>query len=72
MENLMFQIAWLNARPYCWVASIDGGKTWQKLKADNDEYSPEAIDEAAKKFGIATNKWDLLDDPINSIEKQES
>ena len=27
----------------------------------------EAEDEAAERFGIATNKWDLLDDPITSL-----
>ncbi len=60
----MFQIAWLNARPYCWCASIDGGKTWTKLKADNDEDSSEPVEEAAIKFGMAPNKWNLLDELI--------
>jgi hypothetical protein len=62
----MFKVAWLNARPYYWIATIDGGKTWQKLNADNDEDSSEAIDEAAERFGIATNKWDLVEEPMNS------
>ena len=59
-----FLVAWLNVKPYCWCASTDGGQTWEKLSADNDEDSSEAIDEAAEKYGMATNKWDLLDDPI--------
>ena len=58
----MYQIRWKNARPYCWQASTDGGKTWWDLKADNDEDSSEAINEAADKYGVPTNKWDLLDD----------
>jgi ribosomal protein L16/L10AE len=60
----MYQVAWLNARPYCWAASIDGGKSWVKLNSDNDEDSSEAIEEASSKFGVPTNKWELLDDPI--------
>lgn len=63
----MFIVAWLNARPYCWVASIDGGKTYTKLKADNNEDSSEAIDEAADTFGVSPNRWDLADNPINSL-----
>lgn len=62
-----FVVAWLNARPYCWAASVDGGKTYEKLRADNEEDSSEAIDEAAETFGMATNKWVLLDNPINSL-----
>lgn len=58
------QVAWLNSRPYCWVASIDGGKTWNKLKADNDEDSSEAIDEASTTYCVPTDKWELLDDPV--------
>ncbi len=57
----MFQVRWKNASPYCWKASIDGGETWANLKADNDEDSSEAIEEAAERFGIATNKWDLIE-----------
>lgn len=62
----MYAIAWLNARPYCWAASLDG-ITFVKLKADNDEDSSEAVDEASEKFGIPTNKWQVLDDPINNL-----
>ena len=58
----MFKIRWKNSRPYCWEATTDGGKTWHDLKADNDEDSSEAIDEAAQRFGMATNKWDLEED----------
>jgi hypothetical protein len=61
------QVAWLNARPYCWAASADSGKTWTILKADNDEDSSQAIDEAACKFGVATGAWELLDEPINAL-----
>jgi hypothetical protein len=64
---MQYQVAWYNRRPYCWVASVDGGKTWEKLKADNDEDSSEAIEEASKRFGPDTNKWELLDDPILSL-----
>jgi hypothetical protein len=39
----MYQVAWANKRPYCWVASTDGGKSWYKLTSDNDEDSAEAI-----------------------------
>lgn len=65
----MFQIAWLNVRPYCWAASTDGGKTYSKLTADNEDDSSEAIDEAAERFGVATNEWDLLDDPIDRLNQ---
>lgn len=58
----MFQVRWKNASPYCWQASIDGGKTWTNLKSDNDEDSSEAINEAAEMFGVSTNKWQLIDD----------
>lgn len=64
----MYQIAWLNTRPYCWCASTDGGKTWHKLNADNEEDSSEAIEEAAERYDVATNKWDLLDEPITSAK----
>ncbi len=64
---MKFLVAWLNIKPYCWVASTDGGKTWNKLRSDNEDDSSEAIDEAADRFGMATNKWDLLDEPITSI-----
>jgi hypothetical protein len=63
----MYQIAWLNARPYCWAASVNGGKTYELLHANNDEDSSEAVDEAAARFAVATDKWDLLDDPITSL-----
>lgn len=63
----MFKIAWLNARPYCWAASTDGGQTWHKLEADNDEDSSEAVDEAAERFGMATSKWETLDEPITRL-----
>ena len=33
----MFQVAWSNVRPYCWVVSTDGRNTWLKVTADNDE-----------------------------------
>lgn len=63
----MNQIAWYNRRPYCWAASTDGGKTWTKLNSDNDEDSSEPVDEAASKFGIPTDKWEVLDEPILSL-----
>lgn len=62
-----FVVAWLNSRPYCWAASVDGGKTYEKLQADDEDDSSEAIDEAANTFGMATDKWTLLDDPISSL-----
>lgn len=58
----MFQVRWKNARPYCWQASIDGGKTWSDLTADDNEDSSEPIEEAAERFGVATNKWDLMEE----------
>ena len=58
----MFQVRWKNARPFCWQASTDGGETWEDLKADNEDDSSEAIDEAAEIYGMATNKWDLIED----------
>ncbi len=61
---MQYQIAWYNRRPYCWAASIDGGKTWGKLKADNDDDSSEPIEEASKAFGVPTGKWELIDEPI--------
>lgn len=66
MES-MFLIAWLNARPYCWVASCDGGKTWTKLKSDNEENRDEAIEEAAKTFDMAPYKWTIKDEPISRL-----
>ena len=63
----MYKVAWLNAWPYCWAASIDAGKTWVKLVADNDEDSSEAIDEASERFSVADNKWDLMEEPIVSL-----
>lgn len=62
----MYQIAWLHVSPnyYCWAASIDGGKSWNKLNADNGKDSLSALEEASTKYGIAKNKWQLLDDPI--------
>lgn len=67
MQYHNFKIAWLNARPYCWAASVDGGKTFLPLNSDNEEDSSEAIDEAARRFGVPTNKWELLDDVIDSL-----
>ena len=61
MANMFF-VRWLSKRPFCWQASIDGGKTWHNLKSDNDEDSSEAIYEAANRFGMATNKWDIAED----------
>lgn len=66
------QIAWLNARPYCWAASTDGGRTFSNLDADDDEYSPEAIEEAARKFGVPPNEWELLDEPIITLTPEKS
>jgi hypothetical protein len=66
-DKMKYQIAWLNSRPYCWVASVDEGKTWHKLKADNDEDSSEAIDEAAERWGVSSGKWQLMDEPVHSV-----
>ena len=63
----MYKVAWLNKSPYCWAASTDGGRTYTKLEADNDEASYEAIDEAAKRFNVSTDKWDLEEEPITSL-----
>lgn len=67
----MFQVAWLNARPYCWVASTDGGETWHKLVADDPDDSSAALDEAQTRFGSATSVWYLLDDALTKIRKAE-
>jgi hypothetical protein len=64
---MQHQVAWLNQSPYCWVASTDGGKTWTKLKADNDEESFAAIDEAVARFGVSEPEWELLDEPIHGV-----
>lgn len=69
---MMYQVAWYNRRPYCYAASIDGGKTWVKLTADNDEDSSEAIEEAAEKFGVPTNKWELIEEPILSLDGSQT
>lgn len=58
----MWKVRWKNSSPYCWQASTDGGVTWTDLRADNDEDSSEAIDEAAETFGMATNMWDLVEE----------
>lgn len=63
----MFKVAWYNRRPYCWCASTDGGKTYTKLNADNDEDSSEPIEEASKKYNVPTNQWELVDEPILSL-----
>ena len=61
----MFKIRFKRAPPLwpptCWQATTDDGLSWHDLKADNEEDSSEAVDEAAKRFGVATNKWDILD-----------
>ena len=64
----MFQIAWLNARPFCWCASVDGGKNWLKLTADDDENEEEAIREASEHFGVLSERWELLPDPITKVQ----
>ena len=61
-EDAMYQIRWKNSRPYCWEATADGGRTWVNLESDNEDDSSEAIDEAAERFGVATNEWDLVED----------
>ena len=63
----MYLIVWFNRRPYCWAASVDGGKSYVKLDADNDEDSSEACEEASKKFSVPTNIWDVKDEPILSL-----
>lgn len=59
---MQYQIRWKNIPPYYWEASIDGGTTWLHLNSSNEEESFEPIEEAAKRFGIPTNKWELIDD----------
>lgn len=56
-----FQIKWKTSSPYCWIASIDGGKTWQNLETDDAEDSSGAVDEAAERFGVGTWSWEVLE-----------
>lgn len=45
-----------------WRYSIDDGKSWKALTADNPEDSSEAIDEAARITNTKTYEWDVIDE----------
>lgn len=64
---MQYVIAWLKSDSPCWAVSVNEGVTFSRLKSDNYEDSSEAVQEASDKFNVATDKWEVLDDPINDL-----
>lgn len=68
MPDWKYLLAWYDDGLQCfWAASIDAGKTFTKLNADDENRSHVACEEAAELFNVPLNKWEFLDESIKTL-----